>query len=218
MATITTKERTQIYSRRGTGQPVVFSHGWPLSADAFEDQMSFLAPAGTGASGTTAAATGVERWTGNDMNTYADDLAAMVESLDLKERSTSATQPGAGKSPATSADTGPPRRQGRADRRGAAADAENAANPGGLPIDAFDQIRAGVQADRSQFFKDLSAPFYGANRPGSKSVAGCADSFWIQGMLAGFPACYDCIKAFSRKPISPKISRRSTCPRSSLSR
>lgn len=201
MSEITTKDGTQIYYKDwGTGQPIVFSHGWPLTADAWEDQMFFLAARGFRCIAHDRRSHGrsSQTWTGNDMDTYADDLAELVEALDLKDAVHVGHSTGGGEVT---------RYIGRhGTKRVAKAVLISAipplmlktdANPGGLPIEVFDGIRAGVKADRSQFFKDLSAPFYGANRPGSTVSQGLRDSFWAQGMLGGFKGIYDCIKVFS---------------------
>ena len=201
MATITVKDGTEIYYKDwGAGQPVVFSHGWPLNADAFEDQMMFLCNRGYRCIAHDRRGHGrsSQPWGGNDLDTYADDLAQLVEKLDLKDAVHVGHSTGGGEVA---------RYIGRyGTKRVAKAVLISAipplmlktdANPGGLPIAVFDQLRSAVQADRSQFWKDLYAPFYGANRPGSKVSQGLRDSFWLAGMMCGINAAYECIKAFS---------------------
>src|SRR3989475_301375 len=211
MSTITTKDGTQIYYKDwGSGGPVVFSHGWPLSADAWEDQMVFLGAHGYRCIAHDRRGHGrsSQPWNGNDMDTYADDLAELVQKLDLKNAIHVGHSTGGGEVA---------RYIGRHGTKRVAKAVlissvpplmlKTPANPGGLPMQAFDQIRAGVLNDRSQFFKDLSAPFYGANRPGAKVSQGLRDSFWLQGMLAGHKAAYDCIKAFSETDFTEDLKK-----------
>jgi non-heme chloroperoxidase len=201
MPTIKTSDNTEIYYKDwGSGQPVVFSHGWPLDADAWEDQMFFLASRGYRCVAHDRRGHGrsSQPWAGQDMDTYADDLAAVVEALDLCDAIHVGHSTGGGEVARYIARHGSKRVSGAVLVSAVPPlMLKTTANPEGTPMEVFDNLRAGVHADRSQFFKDLSAPFYGANRPGSKISQGVRDTFWLQGMIASLNACYDCIKAFS---------------------
>jgi non-heme chloroperoxidase len=211
MPTITTRDGATIfYKDWGTGLPVVFSHGWPLSADAWDQQLMFVASHGYRAIAHDRRGHGrsSQTWDGNDMDTYADDLAQLLDALDV----TGATLVGHS--------TGGGEVTRYVGRHGTARVAKvvlvsaipplmlkTAANPNGLPMEAFDAIRAGVAGDRSQFYKDLSAPFYGANRPGATVSQGLRDQFWRLSMQAGLKGAYDCIKVFSETDLTEDLKR-----------
>ena len=211
MPTITTKDGTQIYYKDwGKGQPIVFSHGWPLSADAWEDQMIFLAAHGYRCIAPDRRGHGRsdQTWEGNNLDTYADDLAELAAALDLRGAIHVGHSTGGGEVARYIGRHGT-KRVAKVVLIGAIPPLmlKTPSNPGGLPIEVFDQLRAAVLADRSQFFKDLSAPFYGANRAGAQVSQGLRDFFWMQGMLASHKAAYDCIKAFSETDLTEDLKR-----------
>lgn len=211
MPRITTKDGTQIYYKDwGKGQTVVFSHGWPLSADAWEDQMIFLAAHGYRCIAHDRRGHGRsdQPWEGNSLDTYADDLAELTATLELRDAIHVGHSTGGGEVARYIGRHGT-KRVAKAVLISAIPPLmlKTPSNPGGLPIEVFDQLRAAVLADRSQFFKDLSAPFYGANRAGAQVSQGLKDSFWMQGMLAGHKAVYDCIKAFSETDLTEDLKR-----------
>lgn len=197
----TTRDGTQLYYKDwGCGQPVVFSHGWPLSADAWDDQMLFLADRGYRCIAHDRRGHGrsSQPWAGNDMDTFADDLAALIGSLDLQDALLVGHSTGGGEVARMIGRHG----TGRVARAVLISAVpplmlKTAANPGGLPMAAFDDIRAGVLADRSQYFKDLTTAFYSADRQGAGVSQGLRDAFWLQSMMAGFKSVFDSIKAFS---------------------
>lgn len=212
MSTFITRDGTELYYKDwGSGQPVVFSHGWPLSADSWESQMLFLAEHGYRVIAHDRRGHGrsSQPWNGNDMDTYADDLAQLIEHLDLQDAVLLGFSTGGGEVARYIGRHG----TGRLAKAGLISAVpplmlKTAANPGGLPLEVFDGIRAGAVADRSQLYKDIaSGPFFGFNRPGAKVSQGMIDSFWLQGMQAGHKNAYDCIKAFSETDFTEDLKR-----------
>ena len=209
MSFSTTADGTKIfYKDWGSGRPVVFSHGWPLTSDAWDPQLKLVADAGYRAIAHDRRGGGrsSQPWQGNDLTTYADDLAALIEHLDLRDAVLVGHSTGGGEV------TRYIGRHGTA--RVAKAVLLSAipplmlrteGNPDGLPMSVFDEIRAGVAGDRSQYYKDLSAAFYGANRPGSTVSQGKRDEFWLQSMTVGIKAAYDCVAAFSETDLTEDL-------------
>ncbi|MFL6336144.1 MAG: alpha/beta fold hydrolase [Pyrinomonadaceae bacterium] len=198
------------YKDWGAGRPVVFSHGWPLSADAFEDQMFFLSSRGYRCIAHDRRGHGrsTQTWEGNDLDTYADDLAKLVEALDLRDAVLVGHSTGGGEVTRYIGRHG----TGRVAKAVLVSAIpplmlKTEANPGGLPIEVFDGIRAGVLADRSSYWKELAMPFYGFNRPGAKISEGLRESFWLQGMMCGLPGAYDCVKAFSETDLTEDLKK-----------
>jgi non-heme chloroperoxidase len=211
MATITTRDGTEIfYKDWGSGQPVVFSHGWPLNADAWDDQAMLVTDNGYRAVAHDRRAHGrsSQPSTGHDLDTYADDLAQLLDQLDLSEVVLVGHSTGGGEVTRYLGRHG----SGRVAKvvlLGAITPLmlKTDANPQGTPIEAFDAIRAGVSGDRSQFYQDLSEPFYGANRPGNQVSQGMRDSFWLWSMQVGLKGAYDCVKAFSETDLTEDLRR-----------
>jgi non-heme chloroperoxidase len=211
MATITTRDGTEIfYKDWGSGQPVVFSHGWPLNADAWDDQAMLVADNGYRAIAYDRRAHGrsSQPWTGHDLDTYADDLAQLLDQLDLSEVVLVGHSTGGGEVTRYLGRHGTAR-VAKLVLLGAITPLmlKTDANPQGTPIEAFDAIRAGVSGDRSQFYQDLSEPFYGANRPGNQVSQGMRDSFWLWSMQVGLKGAYDCVKAFSETDLTEDLRR-----------
>ena len=211
MSTITVEDGTTIYYKDwGKGQPIVFSHGWPLTADDWDGQMMFFGQHGYRVIAHDRRGHGrsSQTWDGNEMDTYSNDLAALFEALDLKNAIMVGHSTGGGEVARYLGRHGT-KRVAKAVLIGAVPPLmlKTQKNPGGLPITVFDSIRAGVASDRSQFYKDLTLPFYGYNRPGAKISEGVREHWWLQGMLGGIKAHYDCIKAFSETDFTEDLKK-----------
>jgi non-heme chloroperoxidase len=211
MGPITARDGAKIfYKDWGKGQAVVFSHGWPLNADAWDEQLYFLASSGYRAIAHDRRGHGrsTQTWLGNEMDTYADDLFGLFETLDLKQAVLVGHSTGGGEVTRYIGRHGT-HRLAKVVLVGAVPPLmlKTAANPGGLPMSAFDELRAGLTSNRSQFFRDLSAPFYGANRQGANVTQGLRDQFWLQSMLVGFKGALDCIKAFSETDFTDDLKK-----------
>ncbi|MES4887144.1 alpha/beta hydrolase [Streptomyces sp. NPDC096012] len=211
MAFATAKDGTRIYFKDwGSGPPVVFSHGWPLTADAWDPQLKLMADNGFRAIAHDRRGGGRsdQPWEGNDLDTYADDLAAVMEALDLHGAVLVGHSTGGGEVTRYIGRHG----SGRVAKvvlLGAIPPLmlRTEANPEGLPIEVFDEIRNGVLTDRSQYYKDLSIPFYGANREGSTVSQGTRDAFWLWSMTVGIKGAHDCIKAFSETDLTEDLKK-----------
>jgi non-heme chloroperoxidase len=212
MATFVTKDGTELYYKDwGEGQPVTFSHGWPLSSDAWEAQMFFLASHGYRCIAHDRRGHGrsSQPWHGNDMNTYADDLAELMNHLDLKQVTMVGHSTGGGEVARYIGRHGT-KRVAKAVLMSAVPPLmlKTAANPGGLPIEVFDGFRKAYLADRAGFYLEVaSGPFYGYNRAGAKPSQGIVQTWWLQGMMAGHKNAYDCIKAFSETDFTEDLKR-----------
>ncbi|MYV98110.1 alpha/beta hydrolase [Streptomyces sp. SID3343] len=211
MATITTSDGTTIfYKDWGSGQPVVFSHGWPLNADAWDEQMRVVAENGFRAIAHDRRGHGRsdQPWHGNDMDTYADDLARLIETLDLRDVVLVGHSTGGGEVARYIGRHGTDR-VAKAVLLGAVPPImlKSEANPEGTPIEALDDIREGVRADRSQFYQDLSAPFYGANREGADVSQGARDAFWLMSMQVGVKGAFDCVEQFSETDFTEDLKK-----------
>jgi non-heme chloroperoxidase len=211
MNTLKVKDGTTLYYKDwGTGQPITFSHGWPLTADAWDAQMLFFGQQGYRVIAHDRRGNGrsSQPWNGNEMDTYADDLAELVNFLDLKDAIMVGHSTGGGEVARYLGRHGTSR-AAKATLIGAVPPLmlKTANNPGGLPISAFDGIRAGLVADRSQFYKDLTLPFYGYNRPGAKVSEGVRDNFWLAGMLGSHKSQYDTVKAFSETDFTEDLKK-----------
>ena len=211
MATITTKDGTTIYYKDwGKGQPIVFSHGWPLSSDDWDAQMLFFGQHGYRVIAHDRRGHGrsTQTWNGNDMDTYADDLAQLTEKLDLRDAIHVGHSMGGGEVARYIRRHGS-KRVAKAVLIGAGGPIllKTATNPGGLPMEVFDSLRAGVATNRAQFYKDITLPFYGYNRPGAKVSEGIREHWWLQGMKGGVKSHYDCIKAFSETDFTEELKK-----------